>query len=503
MITVIVIDDESVILRNTTKLIEKSDPDFKVIGQASNGEQGYELIIKNKPDLVFADISMPILGGLEMIEKVRNKGLDTTFVILSGYSEFDKAQKAIQLAVKEYLVKPIDPRKLPEFLGKMKNEIISKQNRTIRNYIEQSLFSQIRMENINNELSERKFWISKICIGSYSASRGLHDNIPQNFPSTKEIKNIVLKAFSHVTPFWIFNELVSNEWILVIPEIREINIENEMNQLFRSLDVTTENNISVTLIYAAELNFILELKKELKKIDKTMFNKLIFSRSTIINSSTDTAKESLPEELTHYLERVKILSKNRNRKIVDETVRKILLLAEKDRLSQENLISLLREIIENFNWGFSNRYISELISSTVYNSENYTELYRNFMLLIQRCLEEITIQDSNSRESNIIKIKNYLSENFNHSISIQNLAEEFDFNYTYLCVQFKKEFGHSPNEYLIHKRVETAKDLLKHKQYMEIKDIALSVGYEDAYYFSRIFKSNTGHSPSEYRKLKI
>ena len=86
---------------------------------------------------------------------------------------------------------------------------------------------------------------------------------------------------------------------------------------------------------------------------------------------------------------------------------------------------------------------------------------------------------------------------------VQDIARHFEFNYSYFCTLFRKYKGISPNEYIINKKVKQAKFLLRTYREMTVKNVAWKVGYEDSYYFSRIFKSVTGQTPTEYRGGKL
>src|SRR5690606_33464194 len=112
MLKVIFVDDEPIIREGLREVIDWNEYGFEVIGTAENGQKGLDMIRLHQPDLAFVDIKMPKLNGIDMAGLAKKNGYRTKCVILSGYSQFSYAQKAIQLGMESYLLKPIDEEEL-------------------------------------------------------------------------------------------------------------------------------------------------------------------------------------------------------------------------------------------------------------------------------------------------------------------------------------------------------------------------------------------------------
>lgn len=104
---IVVIEDEENMCNSLVRMIRSINPEYKVVGTALNGEDGAAVIEKTMPDVVFTDIRMPRVDGLEMIRLLNQKQIRTHYVIISAYSDFEYAQKAIRLGAGDYLLKPI------------------------------------------------------------------------------------------------------------------------------------------------------------------------------------------------------------------------------------------------------------------------------------------------------------------------------------------------------------------------------------------------------------
>lgn len=123
MYTVFLADDEIWVSMGLKKMIGRSGTAFQVIGEASDGVTAFEEIRRLRPDLLLADIRMPGLNGIELLKKIRENGLDTRVILVSGYAEFSYAQEAVRLGASDYLLKPVEEEELRNVLKKTEEEL--------------------------------------------------------------------------------------------------------------------------------------------------------------------------------------------------------------------------------------------------------------------------------------------------------------------------------------------------------------------------------------------
>ncbi|MFR8237625.1 MAG: response regulator [Dorea sp.] len=153
MYKIFLADDEIWVIMGLKKLIEKIGAPFQVVGEASNGVMALEEIEKKKPDVLITDIRMPGMDGLELMKEIRKKKLDTKVVLVSGYAEFDYAQKAIRMGAVDYLLKPVEAEtfaKMLENLEKMLDERGGKQEEQ-----PEEILNPSALENIVEEIQSR------------------------------------------------------------------------------------------------------------------------------------------------------------------------------------------------------------------------------------------------------------------------------------------------------------------------------------------------------------
>ena len=109
---VVIVEDENLIAKNIAKHIEAENSKFKVVGIYSNGEDALNAIKEQPPAVVFTDISMPVMSGLELAAEINRTMSHIKCVIITGYADFEFAKQAMHYEVKDYLLKPLDTEEL-------------------------------------------------------------------------------------------------------------------------------------------------------------------------------------------------------------------------------------------------------------------------------------------------------------------------------------------------------------------------------------------------------
>lgn len=144
---IIVVDDEPKIRHGISKILSKNQ-EYKVCGVFEDAKSALDYLELECADVIITDIRMPDISGLELIQKIRKNNSDIEIIILSGYSDFSYAQKAIEYGVFMYLTKPTDVEKLFEALGKIREKLGSSRVNTSYEFSNQIVNKAI--DYINN-----------------------------------------------------------------------------------------------------------------------------------------------------------------------------------------------------------------------------------------------------------------------------------------------------------------------------------------------------------------
>ena len=122
ILNVLIVEDEEIIRCGLVDTIDWAGMDCRVIGVAATGLEGLEAIRSLRPDLVIADIRMPGMSGIDMIERAAQEGFGFRSIILTSYAEFEYARRALEMRVCSYLLKPIDEGQLRTAIMRVHDE---------------------------------------------------------------------------------------------------------------------------------------------------------------------------------------------------------------------------------------------------------------------------------------------------------------------------------------------------------------------------------------------
>ncbi|QYR19623.1 response regulator [Paenibacillus sp. sptzw28] len=123
MYHILVAEDEPWIRSSVVEMVNRIGEGTITLSEATNGEEAWALIQETWPTVLITDIMMPKIDGLSLIQKIHELGIPMTYIIISGYDNFQYAQKAIRYGVTEYLLKPVDMEQLREALRRCEQNV--------------------------------------------------------------------------------------------------------------------------------------------------------------------------------------------------------------------------------------------------------------------------------------------------------------------------------------------------------------------------------------------
>ena len=507
---ILIVEDEVNAREGIADLLSKISEEYEICGKASDGEQGLILARELKPDLIFVDIEMPKLNGLQMIESIKQTGMEPYYVILSGYSNFCYAQKGIKLGVSEYLLKPITFNNLKSIMGEMTARYKLKKDKS------DSLMQAIPKEEVLREIILNR--------GKYSeaAYENIKSNVKQeenmfiiNLYLIKKLKDkneLIIKEVLNFMQYYgikvFYYSFMKGYNCISVFVNTEIGFPEMLKMLKYNLLFSIKKDVSPKIIISAvKLNQLGEIINGFTKSQNLIKWSIVIGNNEIIN-----------DEL---ISKLKINNCNYPREIESEAQ----LAIKQNELSQlqdisKKFISSLRtevynpkEIIEHcssyifsiltFLKGYNNNFYTEFINDgildnmrgacTIEELEEYMGILMD--MICKRCMEDTIISSLPVR-----KAVNYINEYYSDKIGLEEIASKMNLTPEYVSRLFTKEMGKSFSDYLKEYRINKAKNMLAHDK-LKIYEVAEKVGYSDPKYFCKIFKEVTGMTPKEYMKF--
>ncbi|WP_236612044.1 response regulator [Caldanaerobacter subterraneus] len=135
MVKLLIADDEQIVLDSIKFIIEKNNVQAEIVGTAKSGREAIEKADLLKPDLIFMDIRMPGIDGIEAIRQTKERHKEMIFVIITAYEYFNYAKEAIDLGVMDYLLKPLNKNKIIEVIEKA-SKVIEERRKAVLKEIE-------------------------------------------------------------------------------------------------------------------------------------------------------------------------------------------------------------------------------------------------------------------------------------------------------------------------------------------------------------------------------
>lgn len=532
---ILIADDEEKIIQLIRQLGHWKDLDIEIIAVSHNGEDALSKIERLQPDIVLTDIKMPVIDGIQMIERSKELGLKTKFIVLSGYKHFEYARSAIQLGVVDYLLKPLNEEQLNKTLQKA-CELVDHERQTqegqqrLANYLERDRFDAHRLllsyllkegslqpaDFPTEEIFNRRFH-TNFQPGIYSCVHitTTMDSLlcGQGSLFEEKINESLTTLFQETGSYISFIEPRGIILILNYPKHNSEKIKRALSTLYyQILDLTEiygEFNLRISV--SQEKKHVAELQNAVQEAFIAEWGFLVYHGDSILEYDQIKhlprfkVRDFFPSELEiQMVQYIKYFQFDELSQAFHTLYRRAQQYINYYTGDMQDVVSYMESTLLVIHFRESSEEERQTIRDSLYLS---LKKARNFQHLIQ--LMYLFFEDTyrkRLRQFQEVKgipveiAKKYIEEHFSEAISLEEVAEKCDLAPTYLSKLFKTQTGIGFADYLIQIRIEKAKEYLIHTN-ESVKAISARVGYQDDKYFSKLFRRSVGIKPTEYRKL--
>jgi two-component system response regulator YesN len=523
MLKIIIADDEKYICALLRNLVDWDKLGLEIIGETSDGISTFNMICEQNPDIVITDIKMPGMDGLEIVKKVQDRGLRTSFLLISGHKDFKYAHAAIKFGVENYLLKPINKQELEEVLNKICKRILSDtkeieikirnqrlieqnaiilRNQFMSNLVKKETWDCKDINELNNTYSLRFnpgfFRVLVVKPGEKGAFNNNQSDIILNKIRdlfSDKLSIVCFDVISFKTPFevvFVINYDNPDFIKIYLKEIYEIGKMKFFEYCIITFGVSNECD-SPFLLDSSEALDSVKFRISMGSERIYYYSEHNFPRTRLISGPIQTRFINLMDTIDkvgldkqfNELEN-EIMQNNANPVDIYEAARDI----------AEIFLNRLKILYKGDVVPLSTRQIDQIINK----AKTIHELINDIKRLIFDSIDCYNARHSAEDTRCIRLAKKYISEHYQEHITLEEISKLVYLNPVYFSVYFKKIEGLNYIDYLTKYRVDKSKELLKDFS-ISIAEVGKRIGYKNARYFSRVFLDNVGIKPSEYRKL--
>lgn len=505
MYSLLIVDDEPFVCQQIQSAINWGIMNIKVVGEAHNGLSALELADKLRPDIVIADVRMPLMDGISFATEFIRRYPSAQVIFLSGYSDKDYMQNAIRLDAVDYIFKPFE---FSDLLSAIERALVrlkgSKQIKSVQ--ADEDLVADLLFNTASEKLPEilkqhslplsfeRRFIVILVYLNS---GISLSHYNAENILDTMELQNLANRYF----------------------HAYEVSISNIFGSAFLMSKygcnyVILANVPTGNPAWKDQLSELLSLIGELRpaigvsqiKCGSGFLQEAFQEARTAVHSSFLTGYEHI-----HFASEisVKLFSSGHDAK------RDYFDYLEKQNISEASAaldsycvylsgcapdcIPEIREDLLQIALHLSGKLQNppfQLISEFIGQASTLEDIRQYIHQMLSLYHAEIESRDSHNRI--IYEVEKYILDHLGDPLSVKQIADQVYVSSTYLCFLYKKQTGKTLNQFILKMRMEKAKSLLLDTN-QKIGDIATSLGYVNQNYFTKIFVSYYGTTPSRFR----
>lgn len=505
-----IIDDEPLIRRGLESMIDWEVFGCRLVGQASNGEEGIAKIRELSPDIVFTDMKMPKVDGITMMGEAAGDGEPPVFIVLSGYNDFNLVRSAMRLGAIDYLMKlELDEQEL----------------------------SRVLMESIKRITRNKKEQVKSRPVSDFKENflRGLLNMSPdKEFYNKMKQQSVVLKdgCFYHILVLkllklpgesWNQSTLTRNFLLNIckeeIPEgidVYEFHMTAERFVLYMDCDGGFQKEQLIKQCEAMGVAIKKYLNQEIEIGISAPHHNVMHVAEAYQEASQSVAFRisGVNANIHFYADMLKLsylenqLEHIKTEPDFLEAMEHFLLQLQKfvtQRATWEEavqiccrLICQLYELDGNSRMFFVRWFDMEYVSERDFERIGSLDGLSRWLLRLEQGISSYSQEFMGEiYRYKVKKAKQYIHENRYKKIALNDVAEELGITPGYLSRIFKKVTLQSFSDYIAEIKIEEAKKLLLQDN-NRIYEVSSLLGYDDPYYFSKVFKRVTQMTPSEY-----
>ncbi len=504
MLTILIVDDEKLERNGIKFLLKREQEEFNIL-EAGNGKDALGVLATHHVDILFSDVKMPYMNGLELARQARETYPDMEIVIFSGYNDFSYAREALRYGVVDYVLKPVDPDEFKKTLERVtKNITVRREEKERQERRTDYLLKYFLIEYLYKGSEENEERLKKLIVGDsflnrtarmilVGAANGLFETEEEHFIGS--LRERLQREFYYIN-------LNSNESLFLFTEKY-----TDYKNLADSMYIFFQQQYDSECYFAVSepLKGWQDMPEQFRVLENLLEEQFYQpGQHVFLAGAEQEAGAYQPVEDAEIMEQISKDIRYRDIPHLRLDFQKLEQKYRRDKQFSEMYVKfvfsgILKEIYEQ---------LATVDEKTL--SKKVERLYRcrkisDVLDIVSEAVEEfetVAKEQENGFREEITKVKSYILHHYGEkNISAETLAAQVYLSPGYLSAIFKEETGVTLNRYIREVRMSKAKELLENTN-MKITQIAKEVGFSNSSYFCRSFREYFGSSPESCRKGK-
>ncbi|WP_261302438.1 response regulator [Paenibacillus andongensis] len=532
LVKLCVVDDIRSVVDMITKKIPWHEHGIEIVGSATNGEEGLAIIRESLPDLILTDIRMPKMDGLEMTRRIFEVLPNSKVIILSAYTDFDYAQKAIQYGALDYVKKPFSVEQIVKAVVKAK-EVWEQENlsRThvlgLQKKIKESM-PALRQEYlsllVHHQTSEAElarlsdfldinelnppFAVMTIQIDQFT-DKYAEVPVKELELARFSLQNIVEETISFYTTAVVFREAF-NRYICILNMASDEPLVEIADHCCANIARHTKFTISIGI--GQRVGTVQELPKSYQQSLSALSYHFYTGGNGAFSYNGDSPDLPVAWIYTEDSENEFLFafrSGNLDKcvewaKGIFNEMGKASVLPEPgvvERLLQGLVLRMLRVLLEKFPRASMVDFESKVHEIRGESGADLQEYREWFVQLCDIGCRMINQERASESQKIIYRSAEYIKSNLHLDLTLEHCAKQANLSWGYYSNLFKKVTGTAFQQFVTIAKIERAKSMLIED--FQVQEIAQQLGYEHRRYFSEVFKKQTGLTPTEFKDMSL
>ena len=514
MYKIMLVDDEDEVREGITATVDFAACGFTLCAQATGAIDAIEKAAQFQPDVVFTDVHMPYMDGMEMISRLQEMYPTMKYIVLSGYDDFIYVKQALQRQVLDYLLKPLSAQGIMKVLRRAKEQLDEQDRQRVNLEILRDKVAknaqQLRRGVVLEYLSGSFGGDERIAFPMYLAVLSLErteenlEVLRRDFDSQPmllgaSVEEVLSEVFKRRQGEFI---QYRSQFLLLLPASQEEAIaacDDAIQSLRHYLHLTATAGLS------DEIGSYSALSEGYQNAMAALDKRLIAGQGQVYTPSSSPESRRKDLELDAWLTRAAALCRSGKKEEIAAFCGELAQhVADAEMDASERQLLLLQVL---------SAVLAAAGRSGVDVAPAFPGLHMEWVLqpaditagveqlgtLMQFVSDAVRREVATSGSELIAQAVAYTQSNYaDKDLSLESLCALFQISQTQFSLLFKREMGTSFLQYLLDQRIAAAQKLLRETS-MKIYQIAEETGFGDASYFSYCFKQRCGLSPKEYR----